>query len=194
MTSRPVGNCIVYGRDGGAVVQSIESTPAAEVPDPLGARAVPIAEIMQRSLVCARLDLDASSIVRLMIQHHVGCIPVVDEKRRPLGMITKWDIVEHLDAVMQCGRCDSPLAVDIAPRTAEELMMPLALTLDENASVAQAAEMMTCEDTHHVLVVAAGNVLVGVVSSRDIAVWLASVTGPGRERFARGSIPMPFSE
>ena len=49
---------------------------------------------------------------------------------------------------------------------------PLALVLDEHATVAHAAAMMSLEDTHHVLVVDADARLVGVVSSKDIVDWL----------------------
>ena len=51
--------------------------------------------------------------------------------------------------------------------------MPLALTLPETASVAHAAAFMAAENTHHVLVVAADARLVGVVSTRDVTLWIA---------------------
>ena len=134
---------------------------------------VQLREVMSRDLICARQDLAIEAVISLMVKNHLGCIPVVDAQRHPIGMITKFDIVEQLEAFMRSEANGSPLPVDLAARTADEVMMPLALTLDETSSVANAAAMMTCEDLHHVLVVSRTGTLVGVVSSKDIVTWLA---------------------
>lgn len=141
---------------------------------------VPLREVMSRNLICARPDLDVAAVVRLVIKHHVGCIPVVDERHKPIGMITKFDLVEQLDATMQSLSNGSPLPQELAPRTADDLMMPLALTLDEHATVAQAAAMMSLEDLHHVLVTGCDGVLVGVVSSKDLVDWIVRNDGLAR--------------
>jgi CBS domain-containing protein len=60
----------------------------------------------------------------------------------------------------------------LAARTADEIMMPLALTLEDNASVAMAASMMSVEDLHHVAVTNERGKLVGIVSTKDITNWL----------------------
>lgn len=138
------------------------------------ADAVPVAQIMTNDIVCARRDLEISGVVSLMVRHHIGCIPVVDDRRRPVGMVTKFDIVEHLDAYMRSATTGSPLPADLAARTADELMMPLAMTLDEHASVEHAASLMASEDLHHVVIVDRGGQVVGVVSTKDVSDWLAS--------------------
>jgi CBS domain-containing protein len=69
------------------------------------------------------------------------------------------------------------MPIDLAPRDADEVMMPIALVLDETATVAHAAAMMALEDTHHVLVVRETGELVGVVSSKDIVKWLVDNDG-----------------
>ncbi|HVK86199.1 MAG TPA: CBS domain-containing protein [Kofleriaceae bacterium] len=128
---------------------------------------------MCRNLVCARPDLDIEAVIALMVDNHLGCIPVIDDQRRPIGVITKFDVVEQVHAFMRSEANGSPLPIDLAARTAEEVMMPLALTLHEAASVADAAMMMTEEDLHHVLVVSTTGILLGVVSSKDIVTWVA---------------------
>ena len=129
--------------------------------EPTIADRIPLSRIMSRDVVCARPDLDATAVVSLMVKHHIGCIPVVDQRRRPIGVITKFDLVEQVEE-----------RGGLRARTAEELMLPLAITLGEHATVAHAAAMMTCEDLHHVLVVGASGELVGVVSSKDVVDWL----------------------
>ncbi|MDQ3365685.1 MAG: CBS domain-containing protein [Myxococcota bacterium] len=167
----------VYTGGRGARAQTLEvepSTPPA--PAPARREAAPervlLTDIMSRELVCARPELDIATVVGLMVRHHVGCIPVVDARRRPVGMITKFDLVEHLEAFMSSAADGAPLPTDLAARTADEVMMPIALSLDEQATVLQAAAMMQVEDVHHVLVVARSGALLGVISTKDITNWM----------------------
>ena len=142
------------------------------------ASAVPLHQIMSRKLICARPDLEIDVVIRLMLQHHIGCIPVIDERQHPIGMITKLDILEQIDATMSSQRNGSPLPEDLEARCADEVMMPLAFCLSEYATVAHAASMMIAEDTHHVIVVGADERIAGVVSSRDIVAWLIETDSP----------------
>lgn len=178
-----VRRCTVYHGPGEPLSETCEmpvppdDAPVAERAGGAGLRA-----IMSNVVVCARGDLDVAAAVRLMMKHHIGCLPIVDRRRRPVGIITKFDVVELLDEAQapHPGRRAHASAPDLRVRTAEEVMMPLTFTLAETSSVAHAAALMAAEDTHHVLVIGADGGLVGVVSSRDIVMWLAE-----RERAPR---------
>ena len=124
---------------------------------------VPITEIMSREVVCAFGDLAVEQLVEVMVGERLGCVPVVDHRRHPIGMVTKLDLVEQLAIVAP--RIVRPVVADI--------MMPLAITLDAQATVAHAAALMAAEDTHHVMIVSGGH-LIGVVSTMDITRWLAA--------------------
>lgn len=171
--------CKIYQGQGAEEAQALPTAPSARPPDlrGTGADRVELRHVMCRDLVCARPDLDIEAVVGLIVRNHFGCIPVVDEERHPIGMITKFDIVEQLNAILCSAANGSPLPSDLAARTADEVMMPIALTLQETSTVADAASMMTCEDLHHVLVVSATGSLVGVVSSKDIVTWLVRNDG-----------------
>jgi CBS domain-containing protein len=130
---------------------------------------VPARQIMSREVICAREDLDVATLMDLMVRRRIGCIPVVDERGRPIGMVTKTDVVEQQLAVILHG---APPAI-----TAADLMMPLAITLDEHATVAHAAAMMAVEDFHHVAIVSDGGALIGVISTMDIVRWLTANDG-----------------
>lgn len=134
---------------------------------------VSIRSIMSRELLCVRSDLEIATVIHLIIEQHVGCLPVVDERRHPIGIITKFDLIEQLDAAMQAAHCGCSLPSDLAAQTADDVMMPIALTLDEHATIAHAAAMMISEDTHHVLAVSDDGALVGVVSAKDIVRWVS---------------------
>jgi len=176
--SIPARFCTIYQGRGAIAAHDLPPKPTPDFGRPMTRAAdVTLAEIMCLDLVCAQPDLEIESVVELMVDNHLGCVPVVDERRQPVGMITKYDIVEHLNAYLQSASNDSPLPADLAPRTAEEVMMPIALTLAEDSTVADAALMMTLEDLHHVLVVSRSGALVGVVSTKDIVTWLVRSAG-----------------
>src|SRR4051812_38213494 len=120
-----------------------------EISIPTIAGLVPITEIMSRALLTAHPDAPTAEIVEMLRDKHVGCVPIVDRDGRPIGVITKRDILE----------CSGE-----ARGTARELMMPIALTVGERATVAQVAGLMSTETIHHILVVDEGAALVGVVS------------------------------
>jgi CBS-domain-containing membrane protein len=167
--------CSVYDGIGECCAQALdlETPPRWRSPgmrtDPAS---VPITRAMTADVVCARPTLSIGGVVSLMIRHHIGCIPVVDDRRRPIGMVTKFDIVEQLDAFMSSATNGSPMPTDLAARTADEVMMPLALSLGEHATIADAAALMTSEDMHHLVIVDDRGHLVGVVSTKDITTWL----------------------
>jgi len=118
---------------------------------------VPITNIMSRA-VTSRGDATVATLTALMTQHHIGCVPIVDEHNRPTGIVTKLDLIE-------CRAEDRT--------TAREVMMPHAMTLPADATVARAARVMSSEGIHHVLVVDSNRVLMGVVSTFDITRWVA---------------------
>jgi len=130
---------------------------------PTVADQVPITEIMTRDLVSARKDQPVAELVRQMLRGHFGCIPVVDERGHPQGIVTKTDLIELIAK-----------PAHLASATASDVMMPLAIVLDERATIAHCAQMMTLEDFHHVMIVGSGGALVGVVSSQDIVRWLVA--------------------
>jgi len=120
---------------------------------------VPITQVMTRAPVTARATSSVPDLAALMTQHHIGCIPIVDDLDRPTGIVTKLDLVECL-------------ADDRS--TAREVMMPHAMFLPETSTVARAAELMATEGIHHVLVVNDRRALVGVVSTLDITRWVST--------------------
>ena len=120
--------------------------------------AVPISDIMTRATVTSRADASVDALIALMSEHHIGCVPIVDEHDRPTGIVTKLDLIE-------CRGEDRT--------TAREVMMPHAMILPADATVARAAKLMSTEGIHHLLVVNRNRALMGIVSTFDITRWLA---------------------
>lgn len=157
----------VYERRGDRTIRvpiSVDDVPE-DVHVPSIADCVPVRWIMTRDVICARENLDVDTLVELVLNHRIGCVPIVDATGLPIGMITKQALVEHV--LRAPGH-----ALDV-----KHLMTPLAVTLDEHASVARAAAMLATENIHHVPVVSENGQVVGVISSSDIVRWLAANDG-----------------
>lgn len=166
--SHAVSRCLRIHRPGGLVLeQSLDPLPRPTIPPATRtiAHRIPITAIMTSEVVCASTDLPVSELIRVMVRERLGCLPVVDDDARPQGMVTKLDIVTQL--------------VDPSPAStprASDVMMPLAISLDEHATVATAAALLAIEDLHHVMVVAQRR-LIGIVSTMDVTRWLATNDG-----------------
>lgn len=118
----------------------------------------PITSIMRTKLLTTRPEVPVEDVIDLLRGKHVGCVPVVDEAGRPVGIITKLDVLETLGEER---------------RTAREIMMPFARGIEARGTVADAAAIMSSERIHHVLVVDDDRTLVGLVSALDLADWIA---------------------
>lgn len=129
---------------------------------PLKAEQIPVTAVMTRNVLCAGPDLAVTDLVQQMLCGHIGCVPIVDDNGRPRGIVTKTDLVALLTTPER-----------ISAAKAGDVMMPLAIVLEDHATVAHCARMMALEDFHHVMIVERG-VLVGVVSSQDVVRWLVS--------------------
>lgn len=137
-----------------------------------GPQHVPVTEIMTRDVRCARQDDEVNALVDVMVRYRLGCMPVVNKLGRPVGMVTKLDLIEQM-LPQHRDQSDVPAATALTPRTARELMMPIAITLGERASVAQAAALMAVEGVHHLPIVDPTGKLVGILSTMDVVRWLA---------------------
>ena len=56
-------------------------------------RSVEVAEVMARNPITVRPDASLREAARLMVQHRIGCLPVVDEAGRPVGLVTETDLL-----------------------------------------------------------------------------------------------------
>ncbi len=126
---------------------------------------VPISEVMTGVSITAPGDATVESLISIMMERHIGCVPIVDSQQRPIGIVTKLDLIECRDATR---------------KTARDVMMPHAMTLQLSDTLAHATNLMSREGFHHLLVLD-GERLAGVVSTFDVTRWVAessSVASP----------------
>ena len=163
------------------------SSPPVEAAHP---SRVPVSAIMTSDVVCVQKDLSVEALTNLFLERDFSGAPVVDESGRPIGLVSKTDLVRerHDDGgleereplcVRESGGVEYELgpgfhAVPIARATVADIMMPIVFSLPENATVAKASSLMVFEGVHRLPVVSSGGQVVGILSSLDILCWLAS--------------------
>jgi len=124
------------------------------------ASSTPLGEIMTTDVTCVRADFPVSALRSVFARESFSGMPVIDDAGRPIGVVSRTDLVRG--GTLARGR------------TVYDLMMPMAFTLPETASIARAAALMAHEGIHRIPVVDASGVIRGIVSTLDISRWVAS--------------------
>ena len=115
---------------------------------------------------------------------------MVDDEGRPIGLVSKTDLLRHLhesgdgiEEVEQAGRrVDKVMgngfhATSRHGTAVREVMMPVVFAVDETASIACAAALMAGENIHRLPVLAPDGTVGGIVTTLDIARWVAARGG-----------------
>jgi len=117
---------------------------------------IPVEEIMTPNPVVIEADKGLKEAARLMLQHGVSGLPVVDDKGRLVGIITKTDIVRvYAERIRGRYRASDYMYHD-----------PPMVSLTH--SISYVIELLEHHPSHRVLVVDGGK-LVGIIAPSDIA-------------------------
>jgi CBS domain-containing protein len=143
---------------------------------------VSVGEVMTPHVFCVAPDVEVESLLALLIQRGISGVPVVNERGLPVGMVSKTDIVRHLYE-------DGETRAEGGATTAGELMLPLAFTLLETASLSHAAALMAWEGVHRLPICSDAGDVVGILSSLDVVRWLSREEGYPVRRVGPVSAP-----
>ncbi len=133
-----------------------------------------VEELMTTSVVRVREGTTFKEITRLLAEHHITAVPVVDDQDRPVGVVSETDLLrkeqEQLDPA---GHVPAPhLPPDkrakAAASTAAGLMTSPAVLARPHWSAVQTARMMDRHGIGRLPVVDDADRLVGMVSRRDL--------------------------
>jgi acetoin utilization protein AcuB len=128
--------------------------------------------------IVANPKTNYNDALRLMKQNHIQHLPIVDEKGKPVGIVTQtnmahaapspvtslnvFEIVSYLDSV-----------------TMETIMSSPALAVDESCSITNAANFMLTNEIDSLLVMRE-ETLVGIITIADIFRTFIEMTGGGQ--------------
>jgi CBS domain-containing protein len=126
---------------------------------------------MTRDPITVAPDADFKQIERLLAQHHVGGLPVVDAEGRPLGVVSETDLVLKTEAALAAPAVIGARArrqrSKAAATTAQGLMTAPPISVEPGKRLAAAARLMRQHAVNQLLVVGEGRLL-GVVSRGDL--------------------------
>jgi CBS domain-containing protein len=139
-------------------------------------------EVMTKSVVTVSKNDTVTDVARLLLEHKVSGLPVVDEEGRVVGMVTEGDLIYqdkklHTPAFLEILGgviyLENPqrVANDIKKMTATkvgEIMTGKVHSVKEDTSVEVVATIMVEEQVNRVPVVDGTGKLVGIVSRQDL--------------------------
>jgi CBS domain-containing protein len=137
-----------------------------------------VVEIMQRAVITVRPEASLREVAALLVEHGISGLPVVDREGVLVGVVSEADFVakelgvpEHRHRVLELflgesGADQADLAKAEAATACEAMTSP-AITVDPDASVRDAARIMTERQINRLPVVSGGR-LIGIVSRADL--------------------------
>jgi len=116
-----------------------------------------VRDVMTKDVRVVRPDTSVKEVVAVMNKFDIGSVVVV-QGERPVGIITERDVLKRI--VEPC----------LAPETltARQVMTSPVVTIDENASVNEAARLMVKKRVKRLLVTRNNDQLVGIITFTDI--------------------------
>jgi CBS domain-containing protein len=118
-------------------------------------------EICNRDVIVIQRNETALEAAKLMRQHHVGDVIVVDDLngvRIPIGIVTDRDLVVEIVAP----------ELDITVITVGDIMAPDLFTVKENTGVLEAIKFMRSKTIRRLPIVAENGGLIGVLTLDDV--------------------------
>ncbi len=133
--------------------QRVAMTPRSEL-----TRAT-VGEIMTSPVTTVGLDAAVAEARSTLLNSPGSALPIVNSRHEPVGILTKSDLVAHVDDSL-------PVAV---------LMSQDLVVCQASTSVWAAARQMRAEEIHHLVVVDQQGVLTGILSVFDLLALLDDI-------------------
>jgi CBS domain protein len=105
-------------------------------------------EVMNRELLAVVPETPVQAIRELLRTFAIGAVPVLDDERRPIGMVTAGAVLDATGA-------------------ASDRMTRPAICIEGSTAIDSAARQLAVADVHHLVVVDSAGVAVGIVSVLD---------------------------
>ena len=136
-----------------------------------------VRELMTEGILTCPPDASATEIARLLVRERVHAVFVLDDDRRPAGVVSDTDLIA---SAPDGGGTGLAAMRDV---TARQLMSAPVLTVDAAADVSEAAARLVKERVGRLLVVEDGR-SVGVLSVSDVVAFIGDRPRP-RETLAQ---------
>ncbi|MEO6528404.1 MAG: CBS domain-containing protein [Gemmatimonadaceae bacterium] len=114
-------------------------------------------------------DTPIKEAARTLVRTGLGALPVIDEERRIVGMVSEREVIRHLLTTQVFSGADVRAAVPpgTKPRTVRDVMSRQVMCVAPEQPIAEVASLMSNKDVERVPVVREGR-LVGFLTRGDI--------------------------
>ncbi len=133
------------------------------------------ANVMSDNPVSIRADASVPEAVALLTDRGFSAAPVIDEAGRPVGVVSRADILVHDREFHRAPRSPEVRLVpegvgveDCDPTIVEDIMTPGVFAVSPDTSVPRVVEQMLALHVHQIFVVDNQGLLVGVISALDV--------------------------
>jgi CBS domain-containing protein len=155
-----------------------------------GLQQTKVSQVMTSGVLCVDGELDLPELAQVLTARKRGAAPVVEDQGVLLGIVSKGDLVrgrERSESEAEeegDGGDVSTYPPDCAGLLVEDVMTTQVVSLPEDASLAEAFQVMAKHGYHRVPVVSKEGVVVGILSMVDLVRWIARQPGaePVEER------------
>ena len=118
-----------------------------------------ISDIMSSQVACCTADTPIRNIAQMMAENHCGEIPVCDDARKPIGVVTDRDLVCRVIA----------LGKNSDEMTAADCMSEPVITATRDMSIEECARLMEQYLIRRLPIIDERNACVGIVAQADLA-------------------------
>ena len=150
-----------------------------------------VRDIMTKEVMTVKADTSVNDIAKLMGQHDISGVPVVDDQNQVIGIITELDLIirngrlelPHFIQIMDLGRIPLEWPSHAQERMrhmlgtqASDVMTSKVTTIGPDAEIEDLAELMTKRRINPVPVVE-NNRLIGIISRANLIDMMAAELG-----------------
>ena len=136
-------------------------------------------ELMTSNPISIHATATVAEALELLTERSYSAAPVIDEAGRPLGVLSRTDLLVHRREERKRAQLDDQTDWDVPPRAGRDesnpdttivrdLMTPVIFTVMPATTVPRVVEQMLSLKVHHLFVVDEDGILVGVIGSLDV--------------------------
>ena len=137
-------------------------------------------DIMTKDVITVRPEATVEALARLLMEHKISGVPVVNEKNTIVGIVTENDLIRknkrlHIPTVIRLfdayimlgsGKAEEEIK-KMAATTVDEICTKKVVSIKEATSLEDIATIMA-EQHIHLLPVLSGSTVVGIVGKADM--------------------------
>ena len=125
--------------------------------------AVHAADLMTPSPMSIRAEATVPEAIAILTEKGFSAAPVIDESGRPIGVVSRADILIH-----ERERMRSAVVPAIDGTVVHDIMTPAVFSVTPDTPVAQVVEQLLTLNVHQLYVVDRDQFLIGVISAHDV--------------------------